>query len=143
MPDKVLLVRHMEDRRDDRVAVHLERRGLQLHWCNPSKGDALPGISGEYAAAVVYGGIQSVNEAQRHAYLRAELDWIQRWVADDRPYLGLCLGAQLLATGETFPNQAFRVARRAPTGARARKRMPGSSSSPWKTGCWTSSTCIC
>ena len=46
---------------------------------------------------VVYGGIQSVNDAERHAYIRAELDWIQRWIADDRPYLGLCLGGQLLA----------------------------------------------
>lgn len=97
MSEKILLIQHMDDRRDDRVATHLARRGFQLHWCNPSRGDALPGTSGEYAAAVVYGGIQSVNDAERHAYLRAELDWIQRWVADDRPYLGLCLGAQLLA----------------------------------------------
>jgi GMP synthase (glutamine-hydrolysing) len=46
---------------------------------------------------VVYGGIQSVNDAERHAYLRAELDWIRRWIVDDHPYLGLCLGGQLLA----------------------------------------------
>lgn len=166
---RVLLIQHMHDRRDDRVSAHLERRGFALHWCNPSLGDALPADSGGYAALVVYGGIQSVNDAPRHAYLRAELDWIRRWVVGDRPYLGLCLGGQLLAralgaqvgphpgglhevgfmpvwateagkalfpeslhvyqwhnegfsipdggellaTGEVFPNQAFRVGRRA------------------------------
>jgi len=87
----------MDDGRDDRVAAHLCRRGFELHWCNPSHGDGLPGQHDAYAAAVVYGGIQSVNDAERHAYLRAELDWIERWIADDRPYLGLCLGGQLLA----------------------------------------------
>ena len=97
MPEKVLLVRHMEDRRDDRVAAHLQRRGYQLQWCHPFRGEALPGTSADYAAAVVYGGVQSVNDAERFDYVRAELDWIQSWLADHRPYLGLCLGAQLLA----------------------------------------------
>jgi len=166
---RVLLIQHMHDRRDDRVSEHLGRRGFALHWCNPSLGDALPADPGRYAALVVYGGIQSVNDAAHHAYLRAELDWIRRWVAGDRPYLGLCLGGQLLAralgarvgphsgglhevgfvpvrptdagnalfpeslhvyqwhnegfaipeggellaTGEVFPNQAFRIGRRA------------------------------
>ena len=29
--------------------------------------------------------------------MRAEMAWIRRWALDERPYLGLCLGAQLLA----------------------------------------------
>jgi len=97
LPDKVLLVQHMDDRRDDRVARHLSGRGFALQWCNPSVGDALPEQLNDYAVAVVYGGVQSVHDAERHAYMRAELDWIARWAALDRPYLGLCLGAQLLA----------------------------------------------
>jgi GMP synthase (glutamine-hydrolysing) len=97
MPEKVLLIQHMDDGYEDRVACHLSDRGFPLQWCNPSRGDALPMPSEEFTAVVVYGGIQSVNDAERHAYIRAELDWIERWVADDRPYLGLCLGGQLLA----------------------------------------------
>ena len=97
MPEKVLLIQHMDDGRRDRVASHLSRRGFALQWCNPSRGDALPGHDEDHAAVVVYGGIQSVNDAEHHAYMRAELDWVRRWVADDRPYLGLCLGGQLLA----------------------------------------------
>lgn len=97
MPEKVLLIEHMDDGRQDRVARHLSQRGFALHWCNPSRGDALPAAGEEFAAAVVYGGIQSVNDAEVHAYIRHELDWIGRWIVDERPYLGLCLGGQLLA----------------------------------------------
>ena len=89
MPEKVLLIQHMDDGGSDRVACHLTDRGFVLHWCNPSRGDALPLPGEEFAAVVVYGGIQSVNDAERQAYIRAELDWIQRWVADHRPYLGV------------------------------------------------------
>jgi len=97
VPEKILLIQHMNDRRDDRVAEHLRRRGFDLEWCNPSHGDELPAADGFFAAAVVYGGIQSANDADSEPYLRAELDWIRAWVTAERPYLGLCLGAQLLA----------------------------------------------
>ncbi len=169
MAEKVLLIQHMEDGHDDRVARHLCRRGFALEWCSPARGDALPERHTDYAAAVVYGGIQSVNDAPRLPFIDAEIDWIRRWVDADRPYLGLCLGGQLLArakqarvaphpcglheigfvpvhptgpgvrffpgplhvyqwhqegfevpaggellaTGENYPNQAFRVGRRA------------------------------
>ena len=169
MVERVLLVQHMDDGRDDRVARHLSRRGFALEWRSPPRGDSLPKRFEDYAAAVVYGGVQSVNDAERDAWMRAEIDWIAGWVAAERPYLGLCLGGQLLAramgarvaphpdglheigfvpvvptaggrryfpeplhvyqwhlegfevpadgellaTGEVYPNQAFRVGRRA------------------------------
>lgn len=97
MAETVLLIQHMDDGRDDRVARHLSRRGFALEWCSPARGDALPSIHGGYAAAVVYGGIQSANDAERLEFIAAEIDWIRRWVAADRPFLGLCLGGQLLA----------------------------------------------
>lgn len=97
MTDVILLIQHMDDRRDDRVARHLSRRGFALDWRSPARGDPLPEAVAGYAATVVYGGIQSVNDAPREAWLRRELEWIRRWALDERPYLGLCLGAQLLA----------------------------------------------
>ena len=97
MPVKVLLVRHMPSERADRVSRHFALRGCQLDWRCPAEGDPLPGPDEGHRVAVVYGGAQSVNDAEQHAYLRAELDWIQRWLADGGAYLGLCLGGQLLA----------------------------------------------
>ena len=41
--------------------------------------------------------MQSANDGEKHDYIRQELDWIGDWVAKGKPYLGLCLGGQLLA----------------------------------------------
>ena len=97
MTAAVLLIQHMEDGREDRVASHLSRRGFALDWRNPARGDALPEDGADYAGVVVYGGIQSVNDAPRDTWIRVELQWIRRWVLDGGAYLGLCLGGQLLA----------------------------------------------
>lgn len=48
-------------------------------------------------AAIVYGGLQSVGDRDRLDYLQRELDWISAWLETGRPFLGICLGAQLLA----------------------------------------------
>lgn len=97
MAAAVLLIHHMDDGPEDRVASHLSRRGFALDWRNPARGDPFPEPGAAYAAAVVYGGIQSVNDAPRDAWMRAEIQWIRRWVLEGGPYLGLCLGGQLLA----------------------------------------------
>lgn len=97
MSDRVLLIVHGRQRRPDRVSGWLAARGYRLDWRCPAAGEALPEPSEDYAAAVVYGGPQSANDSEAEPYLAAEIDWIGRWVERGRPYLGLCLGGQLLA----------------------------------------------
>lgn len=91
---RILCVYHATQR-DDRVSRMLSRRGFELDWVNPVRGEALPDDGGRYLGAVVYGGEQSVNDDTDQ--MREERRWIGRWLADERPCLGLCLGAQLIA----------------------------------------------
>lgn len=92
----VLLIDHPIGQRDDRASRKLAERGFGIEWCSPGRGDALPAPEdSRHCAAIVYGGPESANDDTD--YLKQELDWIEAWVGRDRPFLGICLGAQLLA----------------------------------------------
>ncbi len=51
-----------------------------------------------YDAVMVFGGSMNVHEVHGHPWLREERDALERALADDVPVLGVCLGAQLLAS---------------------------------------------
>lgn len=93
----VLLVGHSESRESGRVTPLLHAKGYRTEWCCPFAGDTLPNDSQAYAATIVFGGVQSANDAESCAYLRHEVDWIGRFVDAGGRYLGICLGGQLLA----------------------------------------------
>jgi GMP synthase (glutamine-hydrolysing) len=95
MTNTVLLIHHQPVLRPERVSRGLARRGHVLDSRLPVEGDHLPRDLGRYRATVVYGGEQSANDD--HAYLREEIDWIGRWLETGKPFLGICLGGQLLA----------------------------------------------
>lgn len=97
MKRRVILIAHDEGPRDDRASGFLAAAGHEAVWTCPAAGEALPAAGAGFDAAVVYGGVQSANEGATTPYIAAELDWIGAWVATGKPYLGLCLGAQLLA----------------------------------------------
>ncbi|MEX0759285.1 MAG: glutamine amidotransferase, partial [Tistlia sp.] len=97
MSDTVVLVRHMPGERQDRVAESLARRGYRLETVWVADGQPLPEPEARHAGAVVYGGAQMASQSDRYDYLTAELRWIERWLAADKSYLGICLGAQMLA----------------------------------------------
>ncbi|WP_420130916.1 type 1 glutamine amidotransferase [Rhodopseudomonas sp.] len=60
-------------------------------------GEPIPALE-DYAALVVMGGPMDVWEEDQHPWLVAEKAAIRRFVRDlRRPYLGICLGHQLLA----------------------------------------------
>jgi GMP synthase (glutamine-hydrolysing) len=94
---RALLVRHVKNKRDDRLSRCLLALGYELEWCCPANGDRLPRIDGRHQVAIVYGGVESANDCADRPYIRREIDWIARWVSLERPFLGICLGSQLLA----------------------------------------------
>src|SRR3546814_6586670 len=96
----VLLIGHSASRESGRVTPLLKAKGYRTEWRCPFEGDALPDDSRTYAAAIVFGGLQSANDAESCAYIRQEIDWIGRFVDAGGRYLGICLGGQLLARAQ-------------------------------------------
>jgi len=58
--------------------------------------DALPNVD-RYRGLIVLGGPMNVEDQYRRPHLKAELDAIEEALRQDKPVLGICLGAQLLA----------------------------------------------
>lgn len=93
----VVLIDHPVGKRDDRASRALLARGYRLQWVCAGEGDPLPDPTSEHAAAIVYGGPESANDDTDKPYIGAELTWIEAWLETEKPFLGLCLGGQMLA----------------------------------------------
>lgn len=94
-PDSVLVILHQAHSTPGRVGRLLEAQGVQLDIRRPACGDPLPKTMRDHAGAIIFGGPMSAND--EHDYIRREIDWIGVPLAENRPFLGICLGAQMLA----------------------------------------------
>ena len=91
----VLVVLHQECSTPGRVGNALRALGHRLDIRRPRFGDTLPETLDDHAGAVVFGGPMSVNDPDE--FVRREIDWISVPLREQRPFLGICLGAQMLA----------------------------------------------
>ena len=91
----VLIVLHQENSTPGRIGNALRANGYQLDIRRPRFGDALPETLSAHAGAVIFGGPMSANDPDD--YVRREIDWIAVPLLEQRPLLGICLGAQMLA----------------------------------------------
>src|SRR6201746_1792944 len=91
----VLIVLHQEASTPGRVGNALRALGHRLDIRRPRFGDPLPETLDGHAGAVIFGGPMSANDPDD--FVRREIDWIAVPLAEQRPFLGICLGAQMLA----------------------------------------------
>src|SRR6201992_218203 len=91
----VLIVLHQETSTPGRIGNVLRSLGYPLDIRRPRFGDALPKTLSAHAGAVIFGGPMSANDSDD--FVRREIDWIAVPLLERRPYLGICLGAQMLA----------------------------------------------
>lgn len=75
----------------------LAAAGHEVVTACPAEGDAIPVLDSSIAGVVVFGGRYDVKMKDDLAFLRAELAFIEAVLKRGLPYLGLCLGGQLLA----------------------------------------------
>src|SRR5512141_2476098 len=94
-PLPVLIVLHQESSTPGRVGNALRALGHPLDIRRPRFGDPLPETLEHHAGAVIFGGPMSANDPDD--YVRREIDWIEVPLREQRPFLGICLGAQMLA----------------------------------------------
>jgi GMP synthase (glutamine-hydrolysing) len=91
---KILTILHQEHSSPGRVGQMLAADGFDLDIRRPPLGDTLPETLEEHAGAVIFGGPMSANDPD--AFVRRETDWLKVPLAENKPFLGICLGAQML-----------------------------------------------
>lgn len=93
---QILVVLHQERSSPGRVGQYLVERGFHLDIRRPPLGDALPETLAHHAGAVVFGGPMSANDPEE--FVKREIDWLSVPLKENKPYLGICLGAQMLVS---------------------------------------------
>jgi GMP synthase (glutamine-hydrolysing) len=94
-PRRMLLIYHRPESQAGAVGQWLGANGYEFDVRCPAAGDSLPETLGAHAGAIIFGGPMSANDGDD--YIRREIDWITVPLKEDKPFLGICLGAQMLA----------------------------------------------
>ena len=71
-------------------------RNLSLEILTPLAGDRLP-IDTSYNGLIVLGGPMNAEDDANYPHLKDVVSLIQLFAKEDKPILGICLGAQLIA----------------------------------------------
>ncbi len=91
----ILVVLHQLQSTPAHVGRSLQLMGHRLDIRRPRFGDPLPETLEHHDGAVIFGGPQSANDPDD--FIKIETDWISVPLREHKPFLGICLGAQMFA----------------------------------------------
>lgn len=124
----VLAISHVTAWQNHCINQWLQLSGLAIEYVCTQGGDRVPSSAEGYAAILSGGGLTPVSERAQHAWMSREINLIKDALNRGIPFLGLCLGAQLLgaAVGE--------IARRSESGVEERGFCRVDSCHAWTDG---------
>lgn len=105
----ILILKNVTREGPGLLAGVLESHGITYDVVDLDKGEQLPSIVG-YKALVVLGGPDSANDTSEK--MTSELAFVTQAIDNGLPYLGVCLGMQVLvhaAGGQVVPGQRKEV----------------------------------
>ena len=106
---RAIVLQHTPTEGPERVAELLAERKVALDVRHVYRGDAVPEHVSQGELVVAMGGPMGVGDVDdpRYPFLAREITLLREAIARDRPVLGICLGAQLLAAAagaRVYPN---------------------------------------
>ncbi len=106
---KAVILQHVPYETPGRIVNIFRDFGIPLEVRHLYKGDEVPTDTNELRALIVMGGPMGVSDigSEKFPFLAAEVALLKQFVEQDKPVLGICLGAQLLAHAagaKVYPN---------------------------------------
>jgi GMP synthase (glutamine-hydrolysing) len=92
----ILIIKHIDIEGPGTLGDFLETQGEPFRIVELGAGEELPDPK-IFKAVVVLGGPMNVDEEDRFPFLKPENDFIKEVLKAGIPFLGICLGSQLLA----------------------------------------------
>lgn len=93
---RILLLEHEADNPEGYVGTILQERQIPMDIIRVDQ-EPLPDPD-QYSAIIAFGGAQHLYEEEKYPYFGPEKELLRMSVEQQRPVLGICLGAQLLAS---------------------------------------------
>ena len=95
---RVLVVEHHRDGDPGRLLPALDHAGFELNTIRTHVGGLPPRSLDGYAGYVSMGGDMYVSDADRHEFIQIEQALFREAIDRELPAIGICLGAQILAS---------------------------------------------
>jgi GMP synthase (glutamine-hydrolysing) len=94
---EVIIIQHQLGEGPGTIEEEILRAGHKVRMVRIHQGDKVPSEVGSVGGLVVMGGSMGVADQGKLNHLRDEIALLKQFVQAEKPVLGICLGAQLLA----------------------------------------------
>ncbi|OGW76870.1 MAG: hypothetical protein A3J52_02700 [Omnitrophica bacterium RIFCSPHIGHO2_02_FULL_49_9] len=94
---QVLVFRHVPHEGLGTMESFLTHAGVDIRYCDLFSGQVPPKDVGGIDFVISMGGPMNVYETERYPFLDSECSFLSRAVQSQKPVLGVCLGAQMIA----------------------------------------------
>jgi len=93
----ILILQHQLGEGPGTILDEIKKSGHVAHLLRIDRGEGIPRSVGNSSGIVVMGGSMGVDDQAKCPHLKEEIALLKLFLKEDRPILGVCLGAQLLA----------------------------------------------
>ena len=97
MDRKIIIIQHSGDEGPGTIEEFFSAQGWPVQIIDASLNGPFPGVLDEIAAVVSLGGPMNVYEEDQFPFLADEDRFVTRLIIEEIPFLGICLGSQILA----------------------------------------------
>jgi GMP synthase (glutamine-hydrolysing) len=97
MEGNIVVIKHVEKEGPGLVEAFFRADGWDLKTVELARGERLPESFEDTAAVIMLGGPMNVYEERAYPFLKNEDSFIRRVLIEEIPFLGICLGGQLLS----------------------------------------------